>query len=234
QQVFQQDLLESIDRVLLGPERKSHILSKEEKEIAAYHEVGHALVSSFLPETELVRKISIIARGMAAGYTLKMPIEEKRIKSKTQFLTEIATLLGGYVAERIKFNQITTGASNDLKKASELSRRLVKNYGMSSLGPISFGRNEEMIFLGGQMSETRNYSEKVAAQIDKEVDKIIKSAEKQATKVLEKRKKLLDKVAERLIKKETIEKEEFEKLIKTENKFSSIRKVKKFKVKPVK
>jgi cell division protease FtsH len=212
-QIYQEEFLESIEKVLLGPERKSHILSKKEKEIAAYHEVGHALASSFLPGAEPVRKVSIIARGMAAGYTLKMPTEEKKMKTKKEFLSEMATLLGGYCAEKIKFGEITTGASNDLKKASELARRLVKDYGMSSLGPISFGEKEEMMFLGKEISEQRNYSEEIAAKIDKEIEKFIKNAEKTAIKTLSKRKKLLDKIANVLIEKETIEREEFEDLI---------------------
>jgi len=211
-QVFQEELLESIEKVLLGPERKSHILSKKEKEIAAYHETGHALVSSSLSEAEPVRKISIIARGPAAGYTLKMPREERKIKTKSEFLAEMATLLGGYCAEKLKFGEITTGAANDLERASELARKLVKEYGMSSLGPVSFGEKEELVFLGKEISEQRNYSEKVAAQIDKEVSKFIKNAEGQARKILLKKKNLLDKVAKILIAKETIEREEFEKL----------------------
>ena len=212
-QVYQEEFLESIEKILLGPERKSHILSKKEKEIAAFHEAGHALVSASLPKTEPIRKISIIARGMAAGYTLKMPIEERRIKTKTEFLSELATLLGGYCAEKIKFKEITTGAGNDLKRASDLARKLVKEYGMSSLGPISFGEKEELVFLGKEISEQRNYSEEIAAQIDKEVEKFIRNAEKEATKVLTKRKKLLSKIAETLITKETIEREEFEALM---------------------
>lgn len=212
-QIFQEEFLESIEKVLLGPERKSHILSKKEKEIAAFHEAGHALVSASLSEAEPVRKISIMARGMAAGYTLKMPKEERKIKTRSEFLAEMATLLGGYCAEKLKFGEITTGAANDLERASELARKLVKEYGMSSLGPISFGEKEELVFLGKEISEQRNYSEKVAAQIDKEVSKFIKNAEGQARKILLKKKNLLDKVAKVLIAKETIEKEEFEKLI---------------------
>jgi cell division protease FtsH len=213
-QIFQRELLESIEKVLLGPERKSHVLSKKEKEIAAFHEAGHALVSSFLPQTEPIRKISIIARGMAAGYTLKTASEERKMKTKTAFLSEIATLLAGYCAEKLKFKEITTGATNDLERASDLARKLVKEYGMSSLGPISFGEKEELVFLGKEISEQRNYSEKVAAQIDKEVEKFIKEAEKKAEEILLKKKSLLEKIAKTLIEKETIEKEEFEKLIK--------------------
>ncbi len=212
-QIYQEEFLESIEKVLLGPERKSHILSKKEKEIAAYHEAGHALVSTSLPEAEPIRKISIIARGMAAGYTLKMPAEERKIKTKKEFLAEMATLLGGYCAEKIKFKEITTGASNDLKRASDLARKLVKEYGMSPLGPISFGEKEELVFLGKEISEQRNYSEEVAAKIDKEVEKFVKNAEKGARKILLKRKKLLNKIAKTLIEKETIEREEFESLV---------------------
>ena len=213
-QVYQQEFLESIEKVLLGPERKSHVLSVKEKEIAAFHEAGHALVSVSIPGTEPIRKISIISRGMAAGYTLKMPSEDRRITSKEDFLAEMATLLGGYCAEIIKFNQITTGASNDLKQASDLARRLVKEYGMSALGPIAFGEKEELIFLGKEISEQRNYSEEVAGKIDKEVEKFIKDAQKKALSILSKEKAMLNKIAQTLIAKETIEKEEFEELIK--------------------
>jgi cell division protease FtsH len=211
--IYQQELLESIEKVLLGPERKSHILSKKEKKIAAFHEAGHALVSTFLPEAETVRKISIVARGQAAGYTLKMPSEEKKIKTKKEFLAEMATLLGGYCAEKLKFKEMTTGAANDLKMASDIARKLVKEYGMSSLGPVTFGRKEGLIFLGREISEERNYSEKLAAKIDAEVAKFVREAQRKAESILKKRKKLLEKIANTLIKKETIEKEEFERLI---------------------
>ncbi|MEK7120689.1 MAG: AAA family ATPase, partial [Patescibacteria group bacterium] len=147
-QIFQSEFLEAIEKVLLGPERKSHILSKKEKEITAYHEAGHALVSSSLPGTEPIRKISIISRGMAGGYTLQVPSESNKMRTKTQFQSEIATLLGGLSAERLIFGEMTTGASNDLVRASELARKIVKEYGMSSLGPIAFGDKEEMVFLG--------------------------------------------------------------------------------------
>ncbi len=214
EKIFQEEFLESIEKVLLGPERKSHILSKKEKEIAAYHEAGHALVAALLPGTEPIRKISIIARGMAAGYTIHLPSEQKRMKNKDEFENELAMFLGGYCAEKIIFNQSTTGGSNDLSRASELARKLVKEYGMSSLGPVVFGEKEELVFLGKEISEQRNYSEKVAAKIDEEVDKFIKKAEQKALITLKQNKKLLEKVAKTLIEKETIEKEEFEELIK--------------------
>ena len=216
-QVFQEYFLEAIEKVLLGPERKSHILSKKEKEIAAYHEAGHALVSSSIAGTEPIRKISIISRGMAAGYTLQVPSEENKMRTKTQFLAEIATLLGGLAAERLIFGEMTTGASNDLEKASHLARKIVKEWGMSSLGPISFGDKEEMIFLGREISEQKNYSEMVAEKIDKEIENIIRGAEKKATEIVKRRKELLEKIAKTLIEKETIEREEFEKIIRTKN-----------------
>jgi len=213
-QVDQREFLEAIEKVLLGPERKSHILSKKEKEITAFHEAGHAIVSTFMPETEPIRKISIIARGMAAGYTLQTPSENRKMKTKTGFVSEIATMPGGYCAEKVKFGEMTTGASNDLGRASEMARKLVKEYGMSSLGPISFGEKEEMVFLGKEISEQRNYSEKIAERIDEEVDMIIKEAQKQAEIILIKHRAILDKIAKELIEKETIERDEFEKLIK--------------------
>ncbi len=215
QQVYQDELLESIDKVLLGPERKSHILSNKEKEIAAYHEAGHAVVASFIPESEPIRKVSIVARGRAAGYTLKLPSREKYLKTKSNFLGELATLLGGYSAEKLVFKEITTGASSDLEKASNLARKLVKEYGMSKkLGPVAFGEKEELVFLGKDIGEQRNYSEKIASQIDQEVSLLINDAQKSAARILKKKRKLLTKVADVLIEKETIEREEFEKMIK--------------------
>jgi len=212
--VSQKELLESIEKVLLGPERKSYVLSKNEKEVSAYHEAGHALVASFSDGGELVRKVSIVSRGMAAGYILKSPRKEKRMKTKSEFLADIATFLGGYCAEEIKFGEVTTGASNDLKQASWLARKLVKEFGMSEkLGPIVFGEKNELMFLGKEFGEDRNYSEKIAEKIDKEVEKIIKDAKKQAVKILKTKKRFLEKIAKTLIEKETIEKEELEKLL---------------------
>lgn len=211
-QISQQELIEAIEKVLLGPERKSHLLTPEEKKITAFHEVGHALVSSFLERGEPVRKISIIARGLAAGYTLKTPEKERKIKTKTEFLAEIATLLGGYCAEKIIFGEVSSGAANDLERATQLARKLVLEYGMSSLGPVVFGKKEELVFLGYE-EILKNYSEEMAAKIDKEIEKIIKEAEKKATEILLKNKNRLIKIANILIKKETIEKEEFEQLL---------------------
>jgi len=209
----QTELLESIEKVMLGPEKKSHLLSKDEKKIAAYHEAGHALVSSSLPNTEPVRKISIISRGMAAGYTLKSPVEEKKLRTRENFISEIATLLGGMVAEKMIFGQSSTGASSDLRRASNLSRKMVKEYGMSSLGPITFGEKEELAFLGQEFESQRNYSEEIASKIDAETSAIIREGEELAVNTLKQKKDVLEKLSQRLIEKETIEKEEYEELI---------------------
>ena len=212
--IYQEDFLESIEKVLLGPQRKSHILSKKEKEISAAHEVGHALTSTFLEKSSPVRKISIISRGAAAGYTIVLPKEEKRIKTKSEFLSEISSLLGGYCAEKIKYGEMSSGSSNDIKKASILANKIVREYGMSSLGPIAFGKKDDNIFLGKELIERNSYSEKIASKIDDEVAMIIKKAEEKTNKILRQNKDLLDKITKILIERETIEKEEFEDLIK--------------------
>lgn len=211
--IAQDELLESIEKVLLGPERKSHLLSQEEKEISAFHEAGHALVSAMLPKAQEVRKVSIVSRGMAAGYTLALPKKEKRIKTKSEFEAELAVLLAGYTAEKLIFNELSTGASNDLEKASFLARALVTKYGMSKLGPVTFGKRESMPFLGWDEESERNFSEEVAKKIDKETERFIREAEALSTKISKQNRKLLDKIANTLIEKETIEKEEFDKII---------------------
>jgi len=214
-EISQDELRECIEKVLLGPERKSHILSTKEKEITAYHEAGHALVAASLPNTDPIQKISIISRGQAAGYTLKLPIEDKHLHSRSEFIDELAVLLGGHVAEKIVFNELTTGASNDLERATELSHKLVTKYGMSEkLGPRTFGGREEMIFLGREMATTKDYSEETAAKIDKEVFTFINTAFQTAKKILTKKRKKLDQIANVLIEKETIERKEFELLMK--------------------
>ena len=221
-QIKQQDVLDSIEKVLLGPERRSRILSKKEKDITAYHEAGHALVTASLKDSDPVHKVSIIARGRAGGYTLKLPTEEIRLKTKKQFMNDLATLMGGYVSEKITFGDISTGASNDLQTASELARSLVTRFGMSEkLGPITYGKSHELIFLGREISSERDYSEKVAAEIDKEVKAFIDKAYEAAKKIVVSRGKALKAIAEKLIEKETLEQEEFANLIKS------------FKLKPV-
>ena len=213
-QVTQMDLINSIEKVLLGPERKSHILSDNEKKISAYHEAGHALVAAALPETDPVHKISIISRGRAAGFTLKLPIEDRHLYSKTHFLSELAVSLGGYAAELVSFGELTTGASDDLKKATDLARALVTKYGMSEkVGPLAFGGREDYVFLGKDFSAERDFSETLATLIDGEVSRFMKDALKRAKDILTRYKKSLDALAQKLIKEETIERDEFAKFI---------------------
>ena len=212
--ISQFDLIRSIEKVMLGPERKSHLLTGKEKEITSFHEAGHALVASVLPNSDPVHKVSVVSRGRAAGYTLKLPFEERHLYSRSHFLDEIAVALGGYVAEKLIFNEITTGASDDLRHATDIARSLVVSYGMSEkLGPVYWGEKNDWVFLGRELGVERNYSEEVAKKIDNEVSKIMKNAEKKAKEILVKYRKALDKIANLLIEKETIEQEEFNKII---------------------
>ncbi|MBU4141653.1 ATP-dependent zinc metalloprotease FtsH [Patescibacteria group bacterium] len=213
--ITQTEFLESIEKVMMGPERKSHLLNEREKKIAAYHEAGHALVSASLAHTDPVHKISIISRGKAAGYTLQLPSEDRYLKTKSEFVDQLAVLLGGFVAEKVVFSELTTGATSDLGKLSELSRDLVTRYGMSDkIGPVTFARTGEMVFLGRELGERIHYSEKIASEIDNEVAKFIEDARKTAERIITERRKKLDEIAGILIEKETIEKEEFQKLMK--------------------
>ena len=206
-------ILNSIEKVILGPERKSHILSDKEKKVTAYHEAGHALVARSLPNTDPVHKVSIVSRGSAAGYPLKMPIEDKSMHTRAEFIDELAVLLAGHTTEREIFGDLSTGASNDLKEATRLARRLIMQYGMSdTLGARTFGEREELIFLGREIHEQRDYSEKVAELIDKEISKFIEGAIKTAREIITKRRDKLDQVAAILLEKETIERDEFEAL----------------------
>jgi len=208
----------SIEKVILGPERRSKVLNVNEKEITAYHEAGHALIGANLPNADPVQKVSIISRGQAAGYTLSAPQEDKRIYSKAYFIDELAVLLGGYVSEKIIFGDVTTGASNDLERATDISKKLVTRYGMSNLGPRTFGRKEELIFLGKEINEEKNYSEATAENIDKEVSRFISDAYSTAEEIIRDKKGTLDKIAKTLLEKETIEQEEFNVLVgKTED-----------------
>lgn len=209
-----EDLLVSIEKVMLGPERKSRLLSDKEKEITAYHEAGHALVTHYLPHTDPVQKISIVARGQAGGYTLKMPEQDKHLQSKQEFIEEIAVLLGGYSTENIIYNEVTTGATSDLRRATSLARRLVTDYGMSEkLGPRTFGEKEEMIFLGREIHEQRDYSEKVAEEIDQEINNFIHQARMMAEEIINNHRQEVEALAHELIAKETIEKDDFEKMV---------------------
>ncbi|MDP3958020.1 MAG: ATP-dependent zinc metalloprotease FtsH [bacterium] len=210
--VSQYDLIRAIEKVMLGPERKSHVLSKKEKEITAYHEGGHALTSSVLPYADPVHKITIVARGHAGGYTLKLPLEERRLQSRKEFLDDIAVSLGGYVAEEMIFGDITTGPSNDLQVATALARDMVTKYGMSALGPMALeGMGGRTIF--GKGLNEREYSEDVSSKIDAEVAKILNEAFAKTRKVLKDHRRALDSIALALIDKETLEQAEYEQII---------------------
>jgi cell division protease FtsH len=211
-EIATEDLREAIEKVMLGPQRKSHILSVKEKEITAYHEGGHALVGSVLPESDPVHKVTILSRGRAAGYTMKLPSEDRHLHTKSSFLDEIAALLGGYAAERLVFGELTTGASNDLKTATSMARKLVTTYGMSDeMGPITLGDSHETVFLGRELGEQRNYSEEVAKKIDAEVSRIMKEGLARATETLILHRSYLDEIAKTLIAEETLEQDQFAK-----------------------
>ena len=212
--VNQTDLALSIEKVLLGPERRSHILSPKEKEISAYHEAGHALVAAMLAHADPVHKITIVARGRAAGYTLKLPAEDRHLYSRQNFLDELASALGGYASEKVVFGELTTGSSDDIRKATMIARDLVTKYGMSEkIGPISLGEPGELVFLGKELGVEKNYSEAVAEVVDKEVASFMKNSFARAVKVLKRYRKVLDTLAKKLIENETIEREEFEKIL---------------------
>ncbi len=214
-EVSQLNLLNSIEKVLLGPERKGAFLSENEKKITAYHEAGHALVSAVLPATDPVHKISIISRGRAGGFTLKLPTEDRHLYSKSHFVSDLAVSLGGYASELTVFKELTTGASDDLKKATDLARALVTKYGMSEkVGPLAWGGREEHVFLGRDIGNEKNYSESLAKLIDSEVSRFMKTALKTALNALTKHRKALDALASKLIKEETMEREEFAKFVK--------------------
>lgn len=207
------ELEESIDKVIAGPERKSRKISPKEKELTAYHESGHALVAKMLPNADAVHKISIVARGMMGGYTRLLPTEDRYLHTRSQLRDMLATLLAGHTAEELIFNEITTGPQADIEEATKLARRMVTDFGMSeTLGPRTFGHKEEMVFLGREISEQRDYSEKVARQIDDEVHRIINQAHEEAKKILTENKPILVRVAEKLLIQETLEGEELDAL----------------------
>lgn len=207
------DFHEAVEKIALGPERKSHVLNEKEKEITAYHEAGHALLSHLLPHCNPVHKVSIVSRGMAGGVTWSLPLEDKHLHSVADFKDDIAMALGGRTAEQLVFGDITTGASSDLKHANDLARRMITDYGMSpKLSNQVFGDSEGSTFLGRSMGEGRNYSEEVAGKIDEEVQKLIREATATANKVIVKNRDKLNLIAKTLLEKETIEGKQFEKL----------------------
>ena len=212
-EIGMRELAESIEKVILGPERRSRAINPKEKEIIAYHEGGHALVAASLPNADPVHKVSIISRGHAGGYTLAVPTEDKTLQSFAHFKDELATFLGGYASEKIVFGDVTTGPSSDLERATQMARSIVTRFGMSNLGPRTFGKKEELIFLGREMHEERNYSEKTAEAIDAEVSRLVGDAFKHATAILTEKRAVLDRIARTLLEKETLEKDEFAALV---------------------
>jgi len=205
---------EAIERVIAGPERKSRLIREEEKEIIAYHEAGHAVVQTILPHCDPVRKVTIVSRGMTLGYTMSLPEDDHLLQSRAQFRDELAGLLGGRVAEELIFGDVTTGASNDLERVTDLARKMVTRYGMSNkLGPMTFGQKEELVFLGREITEQRDYSEAIAQEIDVEVRQIIQEAHDRATQVLTEHRDRLVAVATRLIEIETLDSQEFKEIM---------------------
>ncbi len=205
---------EAVERVMAGPERKSRIITEEEKQVVAYHEAGHALAAAKTPEADKVRKVTIIPRGMAGGYTMILPEEDRYLANRTKFEAELVTMLGGRAAEESVFDRVTTGASNDLERATELARKMVMEYGMSDeLGPITYGEREEMVFLGRSISEHRNYSETVARKIDAEVRGLIVKAHDRALETMTTHRDILDKMAFQLMERETLTEAEVDVLV---------------------
>ncbi|MBQ6739084.1 MAG: AAA family ATPase, partial [Synergistaceae bacterium] len=220
------DLEEGIERVMAGPERKSRLINDHEKKIIAYHETGHAIVAKILPGSDPVHKISIIPRGHAAlGYTLQLPEEDRFLMSKSELMNRISVLLSGRVSEEIVFGDITSGAANDLERATQTARQMVTQLGMSeTIGLVKLGNKREEIFLGRDISEDRNYSEEIAYVIDKEVKAIIDSCYERAKEILTEHRDLMDKIANALLEHEIIDAEEFERLMNEneENKNSDV------------
>ncbi|HOV42979.1 MAG TPA: cell division protein FtsH, partial [Syntrophothermus lipocalidus] len=202
---------DAIERVIAGPEKKSRVISEKEKRLVAYHEAGHAVVSYFLPNTDKVHKISIIPRGRAGGYTLLLPEEDVNYVTKSRLLDEVTTLLGGRVAESLVLQEVSTGAQNDLERATSIVRRMITEYGMSEeLGPLTFGHKREEVFLGRDIARDRNYSEAIAYAIDQEARGFIENCYEKAKDILTQNLDKLHRVAEKLMEKEVLEGDEFE------------------------
>jgi cell division protease FtsH len=211
--IGQSELEEAIERVVMGPERKSRLISDEEKRIIAYHEAGHAVVANAIAEADPVQKVSIVGRGQAGGVTWFRPDEDRILMSRKKILATLAMALGGRAAEELVFDDITSGASNDIEQVTRMARAMVTRLGMSAeMGTLTYGQKEEMIFLGREISEQRDYSEAVAEQIDREVRKIVEDSYKLAKSLVKKYRKQLDLVAQKLLEVESINREEFEKL----------------------
>ena len=212
-EVDMDDLENAKDKVMMGAERRSLVISKEEKNITAYHEAGHAMVARFLPGTDPVHKVTIIPRGQALGLTQQLPIDERHTYDKDYLINNIKVLMGGRVAEEIALNNITTGAGNDIERATEIARKMVCEWGMGKMGPVSFGKKEEHIFLGREISEKRNFSEKTAVEIDDEIKEIVRDAHIAARKLVSEHRRELNALAEALLERESINGSEIDKII---------------------
>jgi len=214
QAITESEFQESVERLIAGPERKSRLISPKERKIIAYHEAGHAVVMHHLPFCDPVHKVSIVARGMALGYTMPLPEEDRYLRRKAKFEDDMAGFLGGRTSEELIFGDVTTGASNDLDRVTKMARMMVTRYGMSEkLGPLTFGSREEMVFLGREIGEQRNYSEEIAELIDEEVHQLVTKAHSRAREILQKHREKLERLAQHLIKVETVDRAEFEALM---------------------
>jgi cell division protease FtsH len=209
-----EDFEESVERVIAGPERKSRLITDDEKEVLAYHEAGHAVVQTNLPNCDPIHKVSIVARGMSLGYTMALPEQDRYLYTQDKFEDEIAGMLAGRAAEEMIFDERWTGAQDDLERATKLARKMITAYGMSQrLGPLTFGDRDEMVFLGREITEQRNYSDEVAEEIDVEVRRLIDEAYERARDILTSYRPKLELIARRLIEVETIDRQEFEALM---------------------
>ena len=214
EKITQVEIEEAIDKVIAGPEKKSLVLSKEEKWAVAIHETGHAVITTALPSGDIVHRISIVSRGMALGYNLQLPERDKYLQKKEELMNKISGLLGGRAAEEVLLHEISTGAANDIERASDLARKMVRAYGMSEkLGPIAFGKQNEMIFLGKELGEERNYSEKTADIIDAEVERIVRKCYERAKNVIKEQKDVVLEIANVLLTKETLQGDELKKYL---------------------
>jgi cell division protease FtsH len=212
--IEQEELEEGIMRVIAGPEKKTRLLSEEERKITAYHELGHALVGHYLEHTDEVHKISVISRGQALGYTISLPREDKYLTTKTALMEQLAMTLGGRAAEELVFHEVTTGAANDLEKVTSISKQMIMRYGMSDkLGPRVLGRNHDLPFLGREMGAEPDYSEEIAREIDDEIRRVIEEAHDLALSVLKEHMNDLHRISAILIERETIDKDQFERLL---------------------
>ncbi|MFN3431859.1 MAG: ATP-dependent metallopeptidase FtsH/Yme1/Tma family protein, partial [Candidatus Sericytochromatia bacterium] len=214
-EILMEDCEQAIDRVIAGPERKSRLIGDHEKKVIAFHEVGHAMIAKLLPDCDPLHKVTIVSRGMALGLTMTIPTEDRVLTSKQQMLDRITMMLGGRVAESIAFGEVTTGASNDLERATAIARRMVTEFGMSDkVGPITFGHRQEHVFMGRDFGESRNYSEEVASLIDSEVKEIIQGCYNRARTLLEANRVAVDLISYELVARETLDAEEFDRLFK--------------------